>query len=168
MIRWLDEPAVVASAALRPFRAVLERLRDGAGRAPVRDGADGAVVLGEAVLRLLGTVAPDGGVLVLEDLHWADADTLAVVEYLTGAVGTAAVLVAVSTRPGPVAARLGLGTGGGTMAPRGWTAPRWPRSPAPAGPATTLSDQDLDALADAVRGPAAAVRAAAGGARRRR
>jgi DNA-binding CsgD family transcriptional regulator len=40
-------------------------------------------VRGEAVLRLLRRLAKPGGlVVVLEDLHWADPDTLAVIEYL--------------------------------------------------------------------------------------
>ena len=40
-------------------------------------------VRGEAVLRLLRRLARPGAlVVVLEDLHWADPDTLAVVEYL--------------------------------------------------------------------------------------
>jgi DNA-binding CsgD family transcriptional regulator/tetratricopeptide (TPR) repeat protein len=40
-------------------------------------------VRGEAVLRLLRRLARPGAlVVVLEDLHWADADTLAVIEYL--------------------------------------------------------------------------------------
>lgn len=38
-----------------------------------------ALATTETVLRLLGAV---GGLAVLEDLHWAGADTLAVVEYL--------------------------------------------------------------------------------------
>ncbi|WP_254408702.1 helix-turn-helix transcriptional regulator [Streptomyces sp. AC495_CC817] len=47
---------------------------------------DGAPLVGyaEAVLRLLQVLGRDGGcVLVLEDLHDADADTLAIVDYLT-------------------------------------------------------------------------------------
>ena len=39
-------------------------------------------MLGEGVLRLLTTVAPDGCLVVLEDLHWADGESLAVIEYL--------------------------------------------------------------------------------------
>ncbi|MGH9120485.1 MAG: ATP-binding protein, partial [Acidimicrobiales bacterium] len=37
---------------------------------------------GEAILQLVGRLCPDGLVMVLEDLHWADPDTTAVVEYL--------------------------------------------------------------------------------------
>ena len=41
------------------------------------------VFLGEAVLRLLRVLSPDAGcLLVLEDLHWADGETLALLEYL--------------------------------------------------------------------------------------
>ena len=47
------------------------------------DTATSTVVLGEAVLRLLALVAKDRGcLLVLEDLHGSDPETLAVIEYL--------------------------------------------------------------------------------------
>jgi hypothetical protein len=40
------------------------------------------LALGEAVVRLLRRLSGRAGcLLVLEDLHWADAETLAVVEY---------------------------------------------------------------------------------------
>ena len=59
---------------------------------------DGAPLVGyaEAVLRLLHVLGRDGGcVLVLEDLHDADADTLAIVDYLTDNLsGQRAVLLA--------------------------------------------------------------------------
>jgi len=90
LIAHLDAPA----PGLDPYRPALERLRT-AG--PTEPGPDQAVVLGEGVRRLLA-----GSLLLLEDLHWADADTVAVVDYLAGA-GAA---VAVTARPGPVADRL--------------------------------------------------------------
>lgn len=44
------------------------------------------VVLGEGLLRLLVAVGGSAGcLLLLEDLHWADADTVALVGYLAGA-----------------------------------------------------------------------------------
>jgi DNA-binding CsgD family transcriptional regulator len=46
------------------------------------DAENSPVILGEAVLRLLRHADPKGAVLVLEDLHWADPETLAIVEYL--------------------------------------------------------------------------------------
>ena len=46
-------------------------------------GDESLVFLGEAVLRLLRVLSPRAGcVLVLEDLHWADLETLALLEYL--------------------------------------------------------------------------------------
>ena len=43
-----------------------------------------AVALGEAVLAVAGVTAePRGLLMVLEDLHWADGETLGVVEYVT-------------------------------------------------------------------------------------
>ncbi|ADB35526.1 transcriptional regulator, LuxR family [Kribbella flavida DSM 17836] len=67
---------------LGPYRRVLARLipdwDDGTAETAVS-----AVVLGEAILRLLGTAGRDRGcLLVLEDLQGADPETLAVVEYL--------------------------------------------------------------------------------------
>ena len=48
------------------------------------------VIIGEAVLRLLSQADRSGGLLVLEDLHFADPETLAIVEYLADNVaGTA-------------------------------------------------------------------------------
>jgi DNA-binding CsgD family transcriptional regulator len=40
------------------------------------------LILGEALLRILSLPAWRGGLLVLEDLHWADPETLAIIEYL--------------------------------------------------------------------------------------
>jgi predicted ATPase len=68
---------------LSPFRAILGRLVP-EWRVEGRSRLDDSVVaLAEAVLRFLRAVAADRGcVLVLEDLHWADPETLAIVEYL--------------------------------------------------------------------------------------
>ena len=44
------------------------------------DAENSPVILGEAVLRLLTHADPQGAVLVLEDLHWADPESLAIVE----------------------------------------------------------------------------------------
>ncbi len=59
---------------------------------------DPAVVLGEGLLRLLRLLDDIGCLLVLEDLHWADGDTLALVEYLAGAAAGWPVLIAASVR----------------------------------------------------------------------
>ncbi|TRO59668.1 LuxR family transcriptional regulator [Streptomyces sp. IB201691-2A2] len=86
-----------ADGDLGPYEPLLSRL---CGLAP----QDGAPLVGyaEAVLRLLRTLGHTGGcLLVLEDLHDADADTLTIVDYLTDNLpGRRAVLLA-TLRGGP-------------------------------------------------------------------
>jgi DNA-binding CsgD family transcriptional regulator/tetratricopeptide (TPR) repeat protein len=91
--------------ALGPYRPILGRLipdlqQPGAARA-----GDSLIVLGEAVLRLV-TVAgrPRGCMLVLEDLQHADAETLAIVEYLTDNLTDSPVLLVATIRDEPCAA----------------------------------------------------------------
>lgn len=70
-------------------------------------GVDGSlIVLAEGVLRLLAEwSSPDApALLVVEDLHWADRETLEVIEYLADhAAGNAALIVATlrDDEPGP-------------------------------------------------------------------
>jgi DNA-binding CsgD family transcriptional regulator len=60
---------------------------------------DSVVTRGEAVLRLLRVLGRDGGcLLVVEDLQWADADTLAVVEYLADNLAPEPVALVVTLR----------------------------------------------------------------------
>jgi predicted ATPase len=62
-------------------------------------GDHAAPVRGEAVLQLLRRFAGATGLLlVLEDLHWADPDTLAVVEYLSDNLSAEAVLCVATCR----------------------------------------------------------------------
>jgi hypothetical protein len=59
------------------------------------------VVLGEAVVRLLRVVAgQDGCLLVLEDLHWADPESLEIFEYLADNIATEPVLCVGTFRTG--------------------------------------------------------------------
>src|SRR4029453_16151910 len=59
------------------------------------------VLLGEAVLRLLATVGAGSGLLlVLADLHWADPETLAVVEYLADNLPAEPVALVTTVRTG--------------------------------------------------------------------
>ena len=59
-----------------------------------------APVRGEAVLQLLSMLCRDhGGLVVLEDLHWADPETVAVVEHLSDNIDRAPVLCVVTLRP---------------------------------------------------------------------
>jgi DNA-binding CsgD family transcriptional regulator len=58
------------------------------------------VVLGETVLRLARLSGVErGALIVLEDLHWADTDTLAVVEYLSDNAASEPIVVVGSSRP---------------------------------------------------------------------
>src|SRR6266436_4040827 len=82
------------------YRAALGSLvpewsKPGDGRAHVSP-----VVVGEAVLRLLTQGGQNGGVLVLEDLHWADSETPDIVEYLADNIADARVLCVVTVRSG--------------------------------------------------------------------
>ncbi len=68
-----------------------------------------AVPRGEAVLRLLRWLSRPGGlVMLLEDLHWADPDTLTVMEYLGDNLGGQPVLCLATCRDQPVTAALDL------------------------------------------------------------
>ncbi|GAA3341205.1 hypothetical protein GCM10020358_31670 [Amorphoplanes nipponensis] len=68
---------------LLPYRHALARLVPQLREPGPAVPDESPVVLAEAVLRLVTALSGgDGGVLVLEDLHDADADTLAVVDYL--------------------------------------------------------------------------------------
>ncbi len=89
------------AAALGPYRAVLgQLLPDWSGDQDLPGSvADPAVVLGEAVARLLGEVGREHGcVLFVEDAQWVDGDTLAVLAHLAGVVRRLPVLVVVATR----------------------------------------------------------------------
>ena len=73
-------------------------------------GVDQGLVLGEAVARFLAAVGLGHPcLLVLEDLHWADADSLAVVTHLAGAVEGLPVLVLASVRDDEPGTRVGRG-----------------------------------------------------------
>ncbi|MDP1818353.1 MAG: AAA family ATPase [Acidimicrobiales bacterium] len=63
------------------------------------DGVDeSAVLLGEAVVRLAQLAGGGSTLLVLEDVHWADVESLAVVEYLADALHDQPVLCLCTTR----------------------------------------------------------------------
>ena len=87
--------------ALSPFVPALARVvpewGDAAAVAP-----DSLLVLGEGVLRLLASGASPGQstILVIEDVQWADRETLAVLEYLADNVVTTPVLVVLTLRDG--------------------------------------------------------------------
>lgn len=83
---------------LDPFLPALGPVLAGGGAGPL--GAAGSrLVVSEAVLRLLVALGGDGGtLLVVEDAHWADPETVAVIEYLADQVRELAVLLVVTIR----------------------------------------------------------------------
>jgi len=106
--RPLSEAMLVASRGKRPpdspdlsgFGGQLARLVPDWGTGDSTGGADNSPVLvGEAVVRLLRVLGGAAGcLLVLEDLHWADPETLAVVDYLADTLAAERVLCLVTTR----------------------------------------------------------------------
>ena len=87
------------SAELDPFRPALGRLVPEWRQPQAAAGDESLVYLGEAVLRLLRVLSPDTGcLLVLEDLHWADRETLALLEYLADNLSAERVLCAGTLR----------------------------------------------------------------------
>jgi len=103
------DPDVVPG--LRPFRSALGRLVPGwAGEGVEPEpGLDPALVLGEGVVRLLRAVTADAGCLiVLEDLQWVDADTIALLELLAVRLRSLPVLIAGAARDDEVGSSAAL------------------------------------------------------------
>lgn len=85
-------------ADLDPFRPALGRLVP-QWRRWRADGDDSLVFLGEAVLRLLRALSGNAScLLVLEDLHWTDQETLALLEYLADNLASERVLCVATVR----------------------------------------------------------------------
>ncbi|TWP46715.1 AAA family ATPase [Lentzea tibetensis] len=87
-------------AELGPYKPVLGRLIP--EWSDHRQAGDSLVVLAEAVLRLLSVVGRKNPcVMILEDLHDADAETLAVIEYLVDNLDYQPVMVLATIRDEP-------------------------------------------------------------------
>lgn len=88
------------SPALQPFRGALARLVPEWRDAGIPAADEPMVMIAEAVVRLLRSLGKGGGcLLVLEDVHWADPETLAVVEYLADNLAVEPVLCLATLRP---------------------------------------------------------------------
>ncbi|GAC1615475.1 MAG: hypothetical protein NVS9B1_25250 [Candidatus Dormibacteraceae bacterium] len=87
---------------LGPVRRELAHLfpqLEPAGVAPDVDSTQGRMRLYEAVLALLDLAASEGGLLLLiEDLHWADASTRELLDYLTRRLRNARIMVLATHR----------------------------------------------------------------------
>ena len=93
----------VTPRSLGPYGPALARLLPDwssvAGAGSAESGVDPGLVLGEAVARFLGIVGRGRPcLLLLEDLHWADADSLAVLAHVAVAVPSLPVVVVATTR----------------------------------------------------------------------
>jgi len=85
---------------LEPYRPALARLVPEWRDATSPGYAESMLDLAEALLRVLAVLGQDSGcVLVLEDLHDADAETIAVVEYLVDNLAGLPVLLVATLRP---------------------------------------------------------------------
>src|ERR1022692_2571547 len=73
-----------------------------------REAEISPLILGEALMRLLAALGSSGALLVLEDLHWADPETLAVVQYLADSLARRRVLCVVTVRDSEPSAALDM------------------------------------------------------------
>lgn len=79
----LRERTLPTTERMRPWLPALSGILPEAQAGVPAAAQLSAAARGEAVVRLLSSLSKPGGLLVLlEDLHWADPDTLAIVEYL--------------------------------------------------------------------------------------
>ncbi|MCG6499510.1 AAA family ATPase [Kitasatospora sp. A2-31] len=92
-------------AELQPYRAALSPLVPEWRRPDSAHQPESLIVLAEAILRLLAAVGREHGcLLVLEDLHDADTETIAVTEYLVDNLAGLPVTLVATLRPGAGAA----------------------------------------------------------------
>jgi DNA-binding CsgD family transcriptional regulator len=80
------------------YRAALGTLVPEWSRPGDSDAEVSPVIIGEALLRILSLPGWPAGLLVLEDLHWADPETLAIVEYLADNVADSRILCVATLR----------------------------------------------------------------------
>ncbi|MFL6044292.1 MAG: ATP-binding protein [Propionibacteriaceae bacterium] len=64
--------------------------------------ADPAAVLAEALILLLQAIAADGAVVFIDDLHWADEDTVSVLTYLADSVEQLPLALVMAARAEPL------------------------------------------------------------------
>jgi class 3 adenylate cyclase/DNA-binding CsgD family transcriptional regulator len=94
---------------LGPFRSALGRLVPEWSQLAVIDAQESIVVLAEGILRLLRLLSNHrGALLLLEDLQWADPETLAIVEYLADHLSSEPVLCVATVRSEEASAALAL------------------------------------------------------------
>lgn len=98
LLGWLRTGSVPDDSRLAPYLPALGRLAPQLGTAP-GDGGSSMMLVGEGLLRLASALDGPGVLLVIEDLHWADPETLGVLEYVADNVRDVPLLVVTTTRP---------------------------------------------------------------------
>lgn len=102
LLAWLRGGAVPDDPALAPFLPALGRLAPQL-RTAADDGEPSVVLIGEALLRLATAIGGRGTLLMIEDLHWADPETLNVLQYVADNIRDVPLVVVTTTRPHDVA-----------------------------------------------------------------
>lgn len=113
-VRWGRCPAAVGAPPYWPWAQVLGGLPDTDG-----DRESGRFALGLDVARRLADLAGEtGAVVVLDDVQWADADTLAILEIALEALGAAPLLLVLTAREEAARAPAELAQAVGALARR--------------------------------------------------
>jgi DNA-binding CsgD family transcriptional regulator len=113
LLQVLRDRPVPSDAGLRAWLPALHAILPGLGPAGdarrAGDAMASPVARGEGAVQLIRRLVPDAGLLIaIEDLHWADPDTLAVLEYLADNVGSERVLFVATSRDEPNSAGIDL------------------------------------------------------------
>jgi DNA-binding CsgD family transcriptional regulator len=96
-------------AWLPALQAILPSLRPAGDGGRAEDAGVSPIARGEGVIQLIrGLVAETGLLIAFEDLHWADPDSLAILEYLADNAAGARVLFLATSRDEPDSAAVGL------------------------------------------------------------
>ncbi len=137
---------------LTPFRHALGTIVPD-WRVGDRGVQDPPVIVGEGALRLMRHIGGKAGaLLVVEDVHWADPDTVAVLEYLADNLASEPTVVLLTVRsgePGPgsdLIARLEL-RGAARVVTLGRLGPSDVAAMAAASGVTSLAEEVIDAVA---------------------
>ena len=86
--------------ALQQYRPALASIVPGWSEPAEREPEISPLILGEALLRLLTALGGKGTLLIIEDLQFADPETLAIVEYLADNLGDGPVRCLATVRDG--------------------------------------------------------------------
>jgi DNA-binding CsgD family transcriptional regulator len=108
LLQLLRDRPLTAHADLDPWLPALRAILPAIGQPDqTAGGLASPVARGESVIRLIRWFGADAGpglVITLEDLHWADPDTLTLLEYLADNLGGERVLCVATSRDQPEAA----------------------------------------------------------------